>query len=104
MRVTGGRWSFSPRCSRRSECSRGQGPERWLWSFQPELGCLQVADMSPANMSREERREVNDQRRRGPGGEGPGGDGLTPWILLSDTPNTTWPCLSHFSWGLAFSI
>uniref|UniRef100_A0A9L0SCF1 Plexin B1 n=1 Tax=Equus caballus TaxID=9796 RepID=A0A9L0SCF1_HORSE len=46
------------RCSRRSECSRGQGPERWLWSFQPELGCLQVADMSPANMSREERREV----------------------------------------------
>ncbi|XP_035935149.2 plexin-B1 [Halichoerus grypus] len=46
------------RCSRHSECSRGQGPERWLWSFQPELGCLQVAAMSPANISREERREV----------------------------------------------
>uniref|UniRef100_U3F4G2 Plexin-B1 n=1 Tax=Callithrix jacchus TaxID=9483 RepID=U3F4G2_CALJA len=46
------------RCSRRSECSRGQGPEQWLWSFQPELGCLRVAAMSPANISREERREV----------------------------------------------
>ncbi|XP_055238291.2 plexin-B1 isoform X3 [Gorilla gorilla gorilla] len=46
------------RCSRRSECSRGQGPEQWLWSFQPELGCLQVAAMSPANISREETREV----------------------------------------------
>ncbi|VFV17281.1 plexin-b1 sep receptor [Lynx pardinus] len=46
------------RCNRHSECSRGQGPERWLWSFQPELGCLQVAAMSPANISREERREV----------------------------------------------
>nr|XP_055238291.1 plexin-B1 isoform X3 [Gorilla gorilla gorilla] len=46
------------RCSRRSECSRGQGPEQWLWSFQPELGCLQVAAMSPANISREEMREV----------------------------------------------
>ncbi|KAF6313315.1 plexin B1 [Rhinolophus ferrumequinum] len=46
------------RCNRRSECSRGQGPERWLWSFQPELSCLQVAAMNPANISREERREV----------------------------------------------
>ncbi|XP_015423751.1 PREDICTED: plexin-B1, partial [Myotis davidii] len=46
------------RCSRRSECSRGQGPARWLWSFGPEPGCLQVAAMSPANISREERREV----------------------------------------------
>uniref|UniRef100_A0A8D1WDA6 Plexin-B1 n=1 Tax=Sus scrofa TaxID=9823 RepID=A0A8D1WDA6_PIG len=46
------------RCSRHSECSRGQGPERWLWSFQPELDCLRVAALSPANISREERREV----------------------------------------------
>ncbi|KAL4673760.1 hypothetical protein H8959_017694 [Pygathrix nigripes] len=46
------------RCSRSSECSRGQGPEQWLWSFQPELGCLRVAAMSPANISREETREV----------------------------------------------
>nr|KAF6420993.1 plexin B1 [Molossus molossus] len=46
------------RCCRRSECSRGQDPEPWLWSFQPELGCLQVAAMSPASISREERREV----------------------------------------------
>ncbi|XP_006893002.1 PREDICTED: plexin-B1 [Elephantulus edwardii] len=46
------------RCSRRAECSRGQGPEQWLWSFQPELSCLQVISMSPANMSREEKREI----------------------------------------------
>ncbi|XP_007953477.1 plexin-B1 [Orycteropus afer afer] len=46
------------RCSRRSECSRGQGPERWLWSFQPELGCLRVATMNPANISREEKKEI----------------------------------------------
>ncbi|MEJ1285834.1 hypothetical protein NN561_016831 [Cricetulus griseus] len=46
------------RCSRRSECSRGQGPEQWLWSFQSELGCLRVVAVSPANISREEMREV----------------------------------------------
>nr|XP_006978346.2 plexin-B1 [Peromyscus maniculatus bairdii]XP_015852465.2 plexin-B1 [Peromyscus maniculatus bairdii]XP_042137639.1 plexin-B1 [Peromyscus maniculatus bairdii] len=46
------------RCSRRSECSRGQGPEQWLWSFQSDLGCLRVVALSPANISREETREV----------------------------------------------
>ncbi|XP_004676267.1 PREDICTED: plexin-B1 isoform X2 [Condylura cristata] len=46
------------RCSRRSECSRGQGPEQWLWSFQPKPVCLRVTAMNPANISREERREV----------------------------------------------
>ncbi|XP_004581491.2 plexin-B1 [Ochotona princeps] len=46
------------RCSRRSECTRGQGPEQWLWSFQPEPGCLQVTAVSPANISRDERREI----------------------------------------------
>ncbi|XP_027625116.1 plexin-B1 [Tupaia chinensis] len=46
------------RGGRRSECSRGQGPERWLWSFQTEAGCPRVAAMSPTNISRAERREV----------------------------------------------
>ncbi|XP_006873702.1 PREDICTED: plexin-B1 [Chrysochloris asiatica] len=46
------------RCSRHSECSRGQGPERWLWSFQPEPVCLRVSTMSPTNISREERKEI----------------------------------------------
>ncbi|KAM9185721.1 plexin-B1 isoform 2-T2 [Dugong dugon] len=46
------------RCSRRSECSRGKGPERWLWSFRPEPKCLRVATVSPSNISREERREI----------------------------------------------
>lgn len=46
------------RCTRRAECSRGQDPEPWLWSFQPEQGCLRVVAVSPANISREEKREV----------------------------------------------
>ncbi|XP_053455377.1 plexin-B1 isoform X2 [Nycticebus coucang] len=46
------------RCSRHSECSRGQGPEQWLWSFQAGLGCLRVEAISPANISREERKEI----------------------------------------------
>ncbi|XP_054585691.1 plexin-B1 [Eptesicus fuscus] len=46
------------RCSRRAECARGPGPARWLWSFGPEPGCLRVAAVSPASISREERREV----------------------------------------------
>lgn len=70
------------RCSRRSECSRDQGPEQWLWSFQPELGCLRVVAVSPANISREERREVNDQSGQGPSGESYG-DGWRPWIFVS---------------------
>ncbi|XP_073086650.1 plexin-B1 isoform X2 [Manis javanica] len=46
------------RCGRRSECSRGRGPEPWLWSFQPGPGCLQVAALIPASISREERRKL----------------------------------------------
>ncbi|XP_075403398.1 plexin-B1 [Tenrec ecaudatus] len=46
------------RCCRRSECSRDHGPEQWLWSFQPERGCLRVTTLSPANISRQERKEV----------------------------------------------
>ncbi|XP_058144446.1 plexin-B1 isoform X2 [Dasypus novemcinctus] len=46
------------RCGRRSECSGGEGPGQWLWSFQPERGCLRVAALSPANVSRAESREV----------------------------------------------
>lgn len=96
-------WSFSCRCNRQSECSRGQGPERWLWSFQSELGCLQVAAMSPANISREERREVSEQGRLIPHGED-SGDGSRPRILMSDALNATSPCTSCLSWGLAFSV
>lgn len=104
MRVTGGHWPFSPRCSRRAECSRGRGPELWLWSFQPELGCLQVTAMSPANLSREERKEVNEPPgRAAPWWEG-SGEGSTPGILVTGVPRATRPCTSHFSWGLAFSV
>lgn len=47
------------------ECSRSQQTEQWLWSFQPEPGCLRVAAVSPANISREEKREVSAWDRRG---------------------------------------
>lgn len=58
-----GQRALSHRCGRRSECSRGRGPEPWLWSFQPGPGCLQVAALIPASISREERREVGGQSR-----------------------------------------
>lgn len=43
-----------------------------MWSFQSELGCLQVVAVSPANISREEKREVNDWSRPGPNGKNSG--------------------------------
>ncbi|XP_072510865.1 plexin-B1 isoform X5 [Notamacropus eugenii] len=46
------------RCSRRAECSRGRDPEPWLWSFSPESRCLQIQAVSPANVSREEKRNI----------------------------------------------
>lgn len=81
VRVTDRHWSFLLRCSRSSECSRGQGPEQWLWSFQSELGCLRVAAMSPANISREETREVNDQIGRALVGRALG---IKVWVEILD--------------------
>ncbi|XP_038596331.1 plexin-B1 isoform X2 [Tachyglossus aculeatus] len=46
------------RCSRRSECSRAGVKERWLWSFSPEQQCLGIQTLSPANISREEKRNI----------------------------------------------
>lgn len=90
------------RCSRRSECSRGQGPEQWLWSFQSDLGCLRVVALSPANISREETREVNAQSRWGPDGES-SGDGQRPWVFLwlHQTPHGL---AQPLSWALDFSV
>lgn len=49
-----------------------------------------MAAISPANISREERREVSDQSRWGPRGEG-FGNGSRSCILVLDVPDTMWP-------------
>uniref|UniRef100_A0AAQ5ZP43 Sema domain-containing protein n=1 Tax=Amphiprion ocellaris TaxID=80972 RepID=A0AAQ5ZP43_AMPOC len=47
------------RCVLKSQCSRGNQPGQWLWSFDMEQQCLTVQDLSPSNVSREESRMVS---------------------------------------------
>uniref|UniRef100_A0A8C3D796 Plexin-B1 n=1 Tax=Cairina moschata TaxID=8855 RepID=A0A8C3D796_CAIMO len=47
---------FLCRCSRRSECLRSRLSEQWLWSFNSTQQCLSVQSLTPANISREEKR------------------------------------------------
>ncbi|KYO26306.1 plexin-D1 [Alligator mississippiensis] len=46
------------RCSRRSECLRSRVSDQWLWSFNSTQQCLSVQSLSPANISREEKRNI----------------------------------------------
>ncbi|XP_005522110.1 PREDICTED: plexin-B1 isoform X2 [Pseudopodoces humilis] len=46
------------RCSRRSECFRSRLSEQWLWSFNSTQKCLSVQSLTPANISREEKRNI----------------------------------------------
>ncbi|XP_010116161.1 PREDICTED: plexin-B1 isoform X2 [Chlamydotis macqueenii] len=46
------------RCSRRSECLRSRLSEQWLWSFNSTQQCLSVQSLTPANISREEKRNI----------------------------------------------
>uniref|UniRef100_A0A8B9N3M2 Plexin-B1 n=1 Tax=Accipiter nisus TaxID=211598 RepID=A0A8B9N3M2_9AVES len=46
------------RCSRRSECLRSRLSEQWLWSFNSTQQCLSVHSLTPANISREEKRNI----------------------------------------------
>uniref|UniRef100_A0A8B9C982 Plexin B1 n=1 Tax=Anser brachyrhynchus TaxID=132585 RepID=A0A8B9C982_9AVES len=48
------------RCSRRSECLRSRLSEQWLWSFNSTQQCLSVQSLTPANISREEKRNVSN--------------------------------------------
>ncbi|KAK2821006.1 hypothetical protein Q5P01_023965 [Channa striata] len=47
------------RCVLQSECSRGNQPGQWLWSFDMEQQCLTIQDLSPSNVSRMESRLVS---------------------------------------------
>uniref|UniRef100_A0A8B9TCP3 Plexin-B1 n=1 Tax=Anas platyrhynchos TaxID=8839 RepID=A0A8B9TCP3_ANAPL len=49
---------FLCRCSRRSECLRSRLSEQWLWSFNSTQQCLSVQSLTPANISREEKRNI----------------------------------------------
>ncbi|NWX83456.1 PLXB1 protein, partial [Nothoprocta pentlandii] len=46
------------RCSRRSECLRSRLSEQWLWSFNSTQQCLSIQSLTPANISREEKRNI----------------------------------------------
>ncbi|XP_009582548.1 PREDICTED: plexin-B1 isoform X2 [Fulmarus glacialis] len=46
------------RCSRRSDCLRSRLSEQWLWSFNSTQQCLSVQSLTPANISREEKRNI----------------------------------------------
>ncbi|KAM4654310.1 plexin-B1 isoform 4-T7 [Amazona ochrocephala] len=46
------------RCTRRSECLRSRLSEQWLWSFNSTQQCLSVQSLTPANISREEKRNI----------------------------------------------
>ncbi|TWW62606.1 Plexin-B1 Semaphorin receptor SEP [Takifugu flavidus] len=43
----------------KSQCSRGQRPGEWLWSFDMDQQCLQVQELNPSNLSREESQTVS---------------------------------------------
>lgn len=51
-------WCFPCRCVLQSECSRGNQPGQWLWSFVMEQQCLNIQDLNPSNVSRMESRMV----------------------------------------------
>ncbi|XP_078065963.1 plexin-B1 isoform X2 [Mustelus asterias] len=46
------------RCSRRSECARAGEGIQWLWSYEEGRQCLRVQTLTPANISREEQKQV----------------------------------------------
>ncbi|XP_069499326.1 plexin-B1 isoform X2 [Ambystoma mexicanum] len=45
-------------CTRRLECSRSASGNQWLWSYDSHQQCLTVQSLSPANISREEKRNI----------------------------------------------
>uniref|UniRef100_UPI00398F040A plexin-B3-like n=1 Tax=Pristiophorus japonicus TaxID=55135 RepID=UPI00398F040A len=46
------------RCSRKLECDRHQEANHWLWVYETNGRCLSVHSKIPANLSREEQREI----------------------------------------------
>ncbi|XP_028301616.1 plexin-B1 isoform X2 [Gouania willdenowi] len=47
------------RCGLKSQCGRGRRPGQWLWSFDMEQQCLDIQDLNPSNISREESKTVS---------------------------------------------
>ncbi|XP_032893020.1 plexin-B1 [Amblyraja radiata] len=45
-------------CSKKSECTRAGEGIQWLWSYSKDRQCLRVHTLSPANVSRQEHKQV----------------------------------------------
>ncbi|XP_053576848.1 plexin-B1 [Bombina bombina] len=46
------------KCSRRHECARAEQSYQWLWAHDSNQQCLTVHSLSPANISKEEKRNI----------------------------------------------
>ncbi|KAM4721609.1 plexin-B1 [Rhinophrynus dorsalis] len=46
------------KCSRSYECLRSGEKNQWLWAHDPNQQCLTVQSLSPANISKEEKRNI----------------------------------------------
>ncbi|CAJ0924921.1 unnamed protein product [Ranitomeya imitator] len=46
------------KCSRRYECLRSGEKNQWLWAHDDDQRCLTVQSLSPANISKEEKRNI----------------------------------------------
>ncbi|KAG8436014.1 hypothetical protein GDO86_007202 [Hymenochirus boettgeri] len=46
------------KCSRKSECQRSGQKNQWLWAYDQNQQCLGVQSLSPANISKEEKRNI----------------------------------------------
>uniref|UniRef100_A0A8C5R5T8 Plexin-B1 n=1 Tax=Leptobrachium leishanense TaxID=445787 RepID=A0A8C5R5T8_9ANUR len=46
------------KCSRRHECLRSGEKNQWLWAHDPNKKCLSIQSLSPANISKEEKRNI----------------------------------------------
>ncbi|KAM9325248.1 plexin-B3 [Gastrophryne carolinensis] len=47
------------RCTEKQQCENSGEDNRWLWSFEEQIQCLSIQDLSPANQSRHEQTEIS---------------------------------------------
>ncbi|XP_072285568.1 plexin-B3 isoform X2 [Pyxicephalus adspersus] len=46
------------RCTEKQQCENNDQANHWLWSFDEQIRCVSIQDLSPANESRQEQTEI----------------------------------------------